>query len=234
MSDVLLAGNIGLLGPEVVDQLVEEHRLVVAHAAQQAELPVVCDKRTRSYEVAADKESLARLFDIYSFDAVVYVSGFADAGAGLPNEQDLLAAVLRAVRDACVGKFVYLTGFIPAPDELETERLAQNEAFPGLSSQAVLLAGQQQELCERLIGPSDTAFVAIRLPFVAEPQAPEAFLTSAFGRIAAGEQVVLPFAAEASADLLSPHDLGALLDHVVEEPNDEGGCYEAASGYART
>ena len=234
MSDVLLVGNIGLLGPEAVGQLVDDHRLVVAHAENQAGLPIVCDKHVRAYEVAADQEGLARLFDIYSFDAVVYVSGFADAGEGLPDEQDLLCAVLRAACDACVGKLVYLTGFIPAPDELESDRLLRNDAFPGLSSQAILLAGQQQELCRRMLEPSDTALVTVRLPFIAETQAPGAFLASVFGRIADGEAVRLPFAAEASADLLSPRDLGALLCHVVEEPNDEGGTFEAASGYART
>lgn len=234
MSDVLVAGNIGLLGPEAVDQLVEDHRLVVAHAAEQAALPIVCDKRTRAYEVAADHEGLARLFDIYSLDTVVYISGYADAGAGLPDEQGLLASVLRSAQQACVGKFVYLTGFIPAPDELQDDRLIQGEAFPGLSSQAIVLARQQQELCSCLLGPTDTSLVVIRLPFLAEPQAAGSFLASVFARIAAAEAVKLPFEAGASADLLSSRDLGALLCHVIEEPNDKGGRFEAASGYART
>ena len=236
MSDVLLAGNVGLLGPDVIGRLVDDHRLVVAHGPQQAEAPCVQDARTRACELARDAEGLARLFDIYSFDTVVYVSGFADGGTGIPDEQDLLGALLTATRQAGVDKLVYLTSFIPAPEDVDAAaRPAAEPCGPtGFSPQTILLANQQEELCRFLLGASGTALVTIRLPFLAEPSAADGFLARLFGHVADGEATCLPFIASDPADFLTARDLGALLAHVVEEPGDAGGAYMASSGYAHT
>ena len=135
MGDMLVAGNVGLLGREVVARLAQDYRLVVAHTPQQAASACVADDKTHAYEVASDPEALSRLFDIYSFDTVVYVSGFADAGTGLSGEQDLLVDVTRSACVASVSKFIYLTGLEYAPDARD-ERMQARGVAPAVFGRA--------------------------------------------------------------------------------------------------
>ena len=234
MSDMLVAGNVDLLGTEAVARLAQDYRLVVAHTPQQVTSACVVDDKTCAYEVARDSEALSRLFDIYSFDTVVYVSGFADAGTGLPGEQDLLVDVTRSACAASVTKFIYLTGLEYAPDARQGWRAEDDAAFSGFSTQTMLRAAQQQELCRCMLEASGCRLVVLHLPFLAEPLAQTGFLTGLFARIAHKEQVCLPFDASDAFDLLSSRDLGALLVQVAEEPHDENASYEASSGYAHT
>lgn len=238
-NDVLLVGNVGLFAPDVVEALAQEHRLVAAHTADQAELPCVRDSRVRAYAVADQVEDLVRLFDIYSFETVVFASGFADGGQGLPDEQDLLTALAQAVCQAGVGKFVYLAGQVPPRQGGQDVRgacPADDQVFPGLSAPALLRASQQEELCRCMLAASraQVKLVVVRLPFLADASSPAGFLRGLVDRVDAGEDVRLPFAAAAPADLLSTRDLGSLLCHIAEEPDDESGSFEASSGYART
>ena len=239
MSDVLLVGDVALLGADVVDVLAQEHRLVVAHTPSQDGLACVTDSRVRAYAVAADAEGLARLFDIYSFSAVVYVSGFVDAGAGMPDEQDLLQSLATSARQACVDKLVYLAGPAPAPAEGEGEERAgvagtSCPALPGLTATALLRARQQEELCRCLLSGSEVRLVVVRLPFLALAAPGRSMLARLFEELASGRDVHLPFEAASPLDLLSQADLGSLLRSVVEEPQDASATYAAGSGYART
>lgn len=230
-----MVGNIGLVGPALIDQLVEDHRLVVAHGPKQAGLPAVLDERVRAYEAPSTSPDFGRLFDIYSFSMVVYISGYADAGTGMPDDQEELVNVANAVSDAYIDKFVYVTGLV-TPDDVSAyeQSYATRGEHAVPSSGAALRAIQQEELCRHLLEPAEVTLVVLHVPFLAESLVEGGFLNNLFGRLAAGAPVKLPFAQTALLDLVTPHDLGSLLCHIVEEPDDQSASYEVGSGYRHT
>ena len=85
--------------------LSEEYKVVVAGKTALKER----NKNINIYLTSPEEEQFRQLFDVYSFQAVFYISGYADGGEGLFGEIQQLEKVMLECRRSRVEKLIVLS-----------------------------------------------------------------------------------------------------------------------------
>lgn len=229
MKDILITGCTRFLKKELFENLGDEIRAMIADGSE-----VHADgSKGRIYRYGPGDASFAKLFDVYSFEAVVFVSGYVDGGKGLDNEcRDLERTFLQAAH-AHVNKVIILTSvesqnYIPV---IGTSGLEMGKDYYQSKS---LRAEQTEEICRFFSRTTSLKIITLRLPYLADSVNDQNFLGNIFSQAYHNEKVLLPYREGDRLDIVSMSDLGDLLRRVVEEEEDESGSWMVSSGYHHT
>ena len=95
MTEILICGHTELFTEEGLEKLAEEYRVVLAG---QTSVSSRSKKNIMIYKTSPTEEKFHQLFDVYSFQAVFYVSGYADGGEGMFGENQQLEQVMKGLR----------------------------------------------------------------------------------------------------------------------------------------
>ena len=230
MTDILLTGNIGLLKNNLLDYLAEDFRVVIAGKEKS---PFKNKKGIRYYRTAASDKIFRQLFDVYSFNTVFFVSGFADGGEGMYGEIQELEKTLLQCAHEHVNKVVVLSSiesinYVPSIGKNGME--IEKNYYRSLS----LKAGQIEQLCAFFNRRTSLKTIILRLPYLAGRRNDTNYLGRVFGRVYNGEKLILPYREEDSIDFIGQQDLADLLQRIINEEDDESGAYYVCSGYDYT
>ena len=230
MKDILVTGRTGLLKKNMFASLGDEIRVILADSDETAGKGI----KGRRYRYGPEDRSFAQLFDVYSFHTVVFVSGYADGGAGQDNEPQKLEQTLLQAAHAQVDKVIILSSvesqnYVPSIGTGGVEM--GKDYYQALS----LRAGQVEEMCRFFARTTGLKLITLRLPYLADEMDNEgAFLGRIFTRAYKDKKILLPYRENDPLDMISQRDLGDLLRRIVDEDEDESGSYILSSGYSHT
>ena len=229
MAEILITGKTDIFTREAILLLAEEYRVILAgEAAFEEKLPNVQVYRTNPSE-----EKFGQLFDVYSFQAVYYVSGYVDGGQGLYGESRQLEQVFLECSRARVEKLVFLS-------TVESQNYVSQYGKSGMITQKdypasySFCAAQAEDMCRYFAKKTKVLTVILWLPYLSGRLNDQNFLGSIFHNIYEKNKIFLPHHAEDRVDFLAFSDLAELLIRITEETEDEGGSYYAVSGYRHT
>ncbi|MCI8455162.1 MAG: NAD(P)-dependent oxidoreductase [Lachnospiraceae bacterium] len=229
MSTILITGKTEFFTEEILRHLAEEHKLVLAGGTD-------CPggrQNLRVYPTSPAEENFGRLFDVYSVDAVWYVSGFTDGGEGIFGENRYIEKVMEECRRSRVEKVVFLS-------TVESLNYLKRYGKSGLmvdkeyQHSRAFGAAQAEESCLYFAEKYHLKVVMLRLPYVAGRLNQGNFLGHIFWNLYRGERVTLPYRPDDRIDFLSLDEISELLVQITEETEDESGVYTAVSGYRYT
>ena len=90
MASILICGNTQLFTENALMHLAEEYQVVIAGDISLK----TKHKKIIVYHTNPQEEQFRQLYDVYSFQAVYFVSGYADGGEGLFGEVQQLEKVM--------------------------------------------------------------------------------------------------------------------------------------------
>lgn len=105
MASILICGNIQLFTQDALLHLAEEYQVVVAGETSLK----IKNKNINIYHTTPQEEQFQQLFDVYSFQAAYFVSGYADGGNGLYGEVQQLEKVMIECNRSRVDKLIVLS-----------------------------------------------------------------------------------------------------------------------------
>lgn len=229
MADILITGKTDIFTREAVLPLAEEYKVILAgEAAFTEKLPNV-----QVYHTNPAEEKFGQLFDVYNFQAVYYVSGFADGGQGLYGESRQLEQVFLECSRAKVEKLVFLS-------TVESQNYISQYGKSGMITKKdypasySFCAAQAEEMCRYFAEKTKVQTVILWLPYLSGKLNDGNFLGSIFHNIYEKNKIFLPHHAEDRVDFLAFSDLAELLIRITEETEALGGSYFAVSGYRHT
>ena len=229
MASYLIVGQTHLISDESVERLAAENTVVLAGSEAKY------GGKTRSVHTYASTpadDDFKQLFDAYTFDAVWYISGYADCRPGAFGEEKLLEKALETAAVSRIEKFVLLSSVYSL--NYFADFNASGEAETGYNDLSSFGASQLEELAAFYAKKSGMKVVTIRVPYIADRLNDQNFLGRVFCDAHEGKKVIFPHSAEDRIDFLSVSDLLALLVQVTEENEDVTGSYVAVSGYRHT
>lgn len=223
---VLITGRTELFTQEALGELSQNNRVVVTGEKKFFRE----EKNLRFFQTSPVEEAFGQLFDVYSFDAVWYVSGYADGGEGVFGESSMLEQALLECGRSKVEKLIFLS---TVDSQNYVELYGANGAAVGREYpfSRAFAAAQGEEMARYLAEKTRMKLVILRLPYVAGRSNRENFLGRAFEKMAREETVFFPYHADDRIDFLSMRDLTGLLLTVTAETEDESGSYFVSSGY---
>lgn len=226
--EILICGNIKLFTKEAIFLLTEECKVVLAGQTDLGR-----QKNLSVYETKPGEEKFRQLFDVYSFRAVYYVSGYADGGEGMYGEIQQLEQVMEACEKSQVDKLVVFST-IDSRNYLlrdpEDDRFSNREYGTGRS----FLAAQMEEMCTYFMKKSKVCTVVLQLPYLTDDLNDCNFLGKIFHRIYEGKKLVFPYQRETPVNFLTLMDLTELMLQISEKEDDESRVYCVTSGYSYT
>ncbi len=227
MKDLLITGCTKYIKDDMLEKLNDDIRVVVA-GKNCVHRPGRCFYRTYPGE-----NTFNQLFDVYSFSAVLFVSGFVDGGNGYPDEfHELEKALLQSVHSH-VEKFILLSSeeslnYVPVIGtggiELDRDYCSSNG----------LCAGEIEALCRFYASRTSMKTIILRFPHLADSSNEDNFLGSIFRQIIQKKKVLLPHQAQNRLDFISQRDLAGLISQVTEEDDDSSDAFLVCSGYQHT
>lgn len=229
MGTILLTGNVKLLNIEDLETAATDYRIIVAGEVSYSGKK----QNIRVYHTAPCEEKFGQLFDVYSFDAVWYVSGFADGGEGAFGEMQLMEKTVLECRRSKVEKLIILS----------TDESQNYLSFQGKNGEEVrreypfsraFMAAQSEALGTFFAEKTEQKVIVLWLPYLAGRVNEKNFLGSVFRKIYNKEKIFFPYHREDAVDFLSCRDLLNLLCQITEEPDDESGAYFVKSGNSYT
>ncbi|MDO4275851.1 MAG: hypothetical protein Q4D16_19455, partial [Eubacteriales bacterium] len=225
MAAILITGNTGIFTEDALVPLTEDYKIVIAGKLKLTGK----HKNIISYDTVPTEEKFARLFDVYSFQAVLYVTGYVDGGNGSFGEMQYIGSTMNECRRGKVEKLILLSTVESRNFRLDKEHSGvQNQDY--LSEQA-FSAAQAEELCRYFSGKSGVKTVLLRLPYLAGRTNRNNFLGNIFAEMEQKENIIFPHRAEDRVDFVSLRDLIGLLGQIAGETEDESGDYFVTSGY---
>ena len=105
MATILITGNTGLFTLQVYTELSAQYKVVIVGKVPFS----VRGKEIRLYSVAPREERFGQLFDVYSFQVVYYITGYADGGDGMFGEMEQLEQIFLECSRSKVEKLVLLS-----------------------------------------------------------------------------------------------------------------------------
>lgn len=227
MKELLITGYTNCIKADMLKGLNDDIRTVIAGSG--------CAYRPGkgSYRTHPGEDAFNQLFDVYSFSAVLFISGFVDGGTGYPDELRELEKALLQSSHAHVDKFIFLSSeesgnyvpvIGPGGNELERDYCRGNS----------LRAGQEEALCRFYGAKTSLKVIILRLPYLADSSNDNNFLGSVFQQLLQKKKVMLPYRVQDRIDFISQRDLAALMNRLVEEEDDESGEFLVCSGYHHT
>ncbi|HIT67100.1 MAG TPA: NAD-dependent epimerase/dehydratase family protein [Candidatus Merdisoma merdipullorum] len=229
MADILITGKTEIFTREALLPLAEEYRVILAGETYLTEkLPNV-----QIYHTDPAEEKFGQLFDVYSFQAVYFVSGYVDGGEGLYGEDRKLEQTLLECSRSKVEKLVLLS-------TVESQNYVKNYGKSGIVTGKdypngySFRAAQMEELCTYFAKKMKVQTVILWLPYLAGKLNDKNFLGTIFHHMYEKNKIFFPHHAEDRVDFLAYSDLAELLLRITEETEDESGSYFAVSGYRHT
>ena len=229
MKDILVTGYSRILKGTVWEDLAKEFRVIAA----DGKLPRRKDGRVRFYGTAPGEKAFRQLFDVYSFSAVFFISGYVDGGDGFYGEMNVLEKLLLEAAHAHVDKVIILSSiesrnYVPAigAGGIELDR--------NFYQTASLRAGQLEELCGFFSKTMSLKTVILRVPYLTDSCNDGNFLGKLFQNLFEKKKILLPYRENDRVDFISQEDLADLFKRIVEEEEDDGGSYFVCSGYCHT
>lgn len=229
MASILICGNTQLFTHDALLRLAEDYQVVVAGETSLK----IKDKSINIYHTTPQEEQFLQLFDVYSFQAVYFVSGYADGGNGLYGEIQQLEKVMIECNRSRVNKLIVLS-------TVESQNYVVQYGKQGeilkkeYSSSRNFGAAQMEEMCGYFMGKSKLCCILLRLPYLADEINDENFLGQIFHNIYKNEKVLLPYHDGDPLEFLSFSDLISLLYEITNETEDKSGVYDVSSGYRYT
>lgn len=229
MTEILICGKTEIFTEEALLKLAEGCRVVVAGKAVQRKK----QKNIIIYKISVMEEQFRQLFDVYSFQTVFYVSGYADGGEGSFGELQQLERVMTVCRDFQVNKLTVLSStdscnyFI---DHAEKGDILKKSYY----SNRTFGAGQLEEACSFYGDRLGVSTVVLQTPYLADRINEHNFLGSIYQKLYEKQKILFPYHRDTPVDFLSLSDLTELMLEITEETEDEGGVYSAVSGYNYT
>ncbi len=224
MGTILISGNTELFTENVIERLAEEYKVIIAGKISVSDK----NKRVRVYHTQPAEEQFHQLFDVYSFQAVYYISGYADGGRGLYGEMQQLEQVMLECGRSRVEKLIVLSTLESQNYILGYEGTEGTKEY---SSSRNFAAGQMEQLCRYFVEKTKIRTVVLRLPYLADRVNEHNFLGEVFRCMYEGERVMLPYHREDPIDFLTMSDLTELLCQITDETEDSSGTYDVVSGY---
>lgn len=229
MTEILICGCTELFTEDALLRLAEEYRVIVAGASAVSGN----QKHITIYKTSPAEEKFHQLFDVYSFQTVYYVSGYADGGTGLFGEVQHLEQVMAECSRSRVNKLVVFS-------TVDSQNYMENYGKQGellkkdYFSSRCFGAGQMEEMCRYFMERSKMPTVMIRLPYLVDRVNDKNFLGRIFRNMYEKDKVMLPYHREDPLDLFTLGDLVELMFRLTEETEDDSGIYYAVSGYHYT
>lgn len=229
MTSILISGNTELFTADALLCLSEEYKVVVAGKTALKER----NKNINIYLTSPEEEQFRQLFDVYSFQAVFYISGYADGGEGLFGEIQQLEKVMLECRRSRVEKLIVLS-------TIESQNFVIQYGKQGevlkkdYASSRTFGASQMEEMCRYYAEKTKLCCILLRLPYLADRINDKNFLGQVFHRMYRKDKVMFPYHAQDPLEFLSLNDLTSLLMQIIDETEDESGVYYAGSGYQYT
>lgn len=230
MKDILIAGYTKILKKELLEKLAEEYRVVLADEEANRWKD---SRRIRHHRFGRDDRMLEKLFDVYSFTVVIFVSGYVDGKQGFSGETQLLEKILHSAATAHIDKFVLLSS-IESMNYMPVMSKGGNEPDKNFSNSIALRVSQQEGLCSYFSDKMSLKTVILRMPYLADSDNDNNYLGSIFDAVSRKREVVFPHRENDRMDFISQEDLADLLRRIVEEEDDNGGSSFVCSGYAHT
>ena len=229
MKDILVTGYNRIIKEILWSDLAKDFRVIAA----DRELPRRNDGNVRFYSISPEEEAFRQLFDVYSFSAIFFISGYVDGGEGFYGEMNDLEKVLLEAAHAHVDKVVILSSiesmnYVPA---IGTGGIELDRNFYQAAS---LRADQLEEMCRFFSKTMSLKTIILRLPYLTNSCNDGNFLGKLFRNIYENKKLLLPYRENDRVDFISQEDLAELLRRIVEEDEDESGSYFVSSGYRHT
>lgn len=226
MATILVTGKTELFTQKALERISKNYKVIMTGQKKLFHT----DRDIRFFQVTPVEEKFSQLFDVYSFDAVWYVSGYADGGEGTFGESKMLEQTFLECSRSRVEKLILLSC---VDSQNFVEQYGRNGAVirKEYPLGRAFGAAQLEELAEYLGEKTRTKTVILRLPYVADRINEENFLGSIFEKMVQEEKVFFPYHAHDRVDFVSMRDLDSLLVSVTEETEDESGSYFVTSGY---
>lgn len=226
MATILITGNTELFTQEACRALAEENKIILAGTAKFSGK----HKNIHYYRTLPVEEKFAHLFEVFTFDAVWYVTGYADGGEGAFGEAQQLEQTLAECRRSRVGKLIVLST-VNSQNYLDTYGRMGELLKREYPSSGTFSAAKTEELCQYFQDKTEMCVVTLWLPYVADRVNDKNFLGGVFRNIYEKDKVIFPYHREDRVDFLAMQDLTELLIQITEETEDSSGSYYATSGY---
>lgn len=229
MVEILICGQIELFTEEALLRLAEEYRVVLVGKTAVSRRK----KNIIPYKIPIMEEQFQQLFDVYSFQTVFYVSGYADGGKGMFGEVQQLERVMNESRNSHVEKVVVLSttesrNYIIGSDEKSD--FLKKDYYTSRS----FGAGQMEDSCAYYAERLKVKTIILRIPYVADRINDRNFLGRTFRRLYEKQKILFPHHREDPVDFIALSDLTDLMAELVAETEDEEKNYCVASGYSYT
>lgn len=229
MVEILICGKTEIFTEKALMKLAESCRVVVAGKS-------ILGKKTKNvitYQISIMDEQFQQLFDVYSFQAVFFVSGYADGGNGTFGESQQLERVMNICRNFQVDKAVVLSG-IDSCNYLIENSGESDGLKKSYYSERSFGAGQLEEVCSFFQDRLGVKMIIIRVPYLVDRRNEFNFLGGVFRKLYEKQKILFPYHRETPVDFLSLSDLTELMMQITEETEDKSAVYSAVSGYHYT
>ncbi len=225
MATVLIAGNTALFTQETLERIAEDNMVVLAgsEAGYEGKL-----RGIHVYRMTPMEDSFGQLFDVYTFNAVWYVSGYADGGDGTFGEVQMLERALDESSRARLDKFVLLST-VDTQNYMNRYTSAEGLTGKDYPDSRVFNAVQMEALAGFFAEKTGMKVITLWVPYVADSVNDNNFLGEVFRRMYEKKTVTFPYTRDARADFLSAYDLSDLLQQITDETDDETMSYFAVS-----
>lgn len=229
MNEILICGRTELITKDALLYLAEECRVVVAGN------PTISENKKNIfvYHTSPEKEQFHQLFDVYSFQTVFYVSGYADGGKGMFGELQQLEQVMQECGKSKADKLVVISS-VEGENSLGQNQFLSQSFEKGYFTDRNFQVRQLEETCRHFRERSQLCTIILRVPYLADQMNDRNFLGNIFYHISKKEKVTLPYRREDPVDFFSLQDLAELMLEINEETEDESADYCVTSGYHYT
>ena len=230
MADILITGRISLLHNESLLNLAEDFRVILASTGA---CTVKATDRLKIYKLGPCEDGFGRLFDVYSFQTVFFISGYVDGGNGYYGDVQELDSTLQFCSSNGVGKSVIISSM---ESQNYISDLAENSTIyeKNYNGSVALKAEQMEQLALYYEKKNHLKTIILHLPYLIGINNKGFFLNYVLGEMKDGKKVYFPYSPQSTVDFLSENDLIRLLKRIVQEEEDISGSYYVCSGYQHT
>ena len=229
-SCVLICGNTKLMDLETLKLVSQYYNVILSGENDFCEdKQHRFSKKLHIYKENVMSEKFAKIAYSYSPDVVWYISGYADGGDGLDNEQKVIDRLVNICVVNEVSKLVYISSV----NSLNYV-LPENSKEKIYKTPAAFKAAQSEEYVNYITKANLIKSIIIRVPYVFKKDNDTNYTGKLFEKIAKEEKIEIPYREDQICDFVSLTNLIELLIAVTEEVLDEPGEYTVVSGFENT
>lgn len=229
-SCVLICGNTKLMDLETLKLVSQYYNVILSGENDFCEdKQHRFSKKLHIYKENVMSEKFAKIAYSYSPDVIWYISGYADGGDGLDNEQKVIDRLVNICVVNEVSKLVYISSV----NSLNYV-LPENSKEKIYKTPAAFKAAQSEEYVNYITKANLIKAITVRVPYVFKKENDTNYTGKLFEKIAKEEKIEIPYREDQICDFISLTNLIELLIAVTEEVLDEPGEYTVVSGFENT